>query len=168
MKGTAINVAILAMLWAIIVAAGGYFTFVHQPRTLKNLEEAERLAQLRKDEAGALRLQQASAEGEAREAYLRWSSRYKVFPESLATHEVVGYFNSLTRRGFKHVDVLVKETQQTPDYSFHLLEVKGQAQYGALHRFVWDLENNRLFYRVRTLTLNEMDLQEEDSEGRPR
>jgi hypothetical protein len=168
MKGNTINVAILAVLWAIIVAAGGYFTFVHQPRTLDHLREAQRMTQLRQDEAGALRLQQAGAESEAREAYLRWSSRYKVFPDSLATHEVVAYFNSLTRRGFKHVDVVVKESQQASDYSYHMLEVKGQASYGALHRFVWDLENNRLFYRLRTLTISEMDLNEEDSEGRPR
>lgn len=168
MKGTTLNVVILSLLWALIVGAGGYLTFVQQPRTLEHLKEAERVAQLQRDEAGALQLQQAGAEGSAREAYLRWSSRYKVFPESLATHEVVAYFNSLTQTGFKNVDVTVKESQQQSDYSMHVLEVKGRAQYGALHRFVWDLENNRLFYRIRSLQLAEMDLQEEDSQQRPR
>ncbi len=168
MNGNKTNVVILSLLWALIVAAGGYFTFVQQPRTLENLQEAERVAKLKVEEANALSMQQSGAEGAAREAYLRWSSRYKVFPESLATHEVVSYFNSLTQSGFKNVDVTVKESQQGADYATHVLEVKGRATYGALHRFVWDLENNRLFYRVRSLQLSEVDLQEEDSQGRPR
>ncbi len=161
------NVTLLTLLWLAVAGGGLYVTTVVQPRELAAIEASERAVVLRREEAGALTLQQQDAEGRVMESGLRWATRYKVVPDSLRAHDVVAYLNSLTRSGFKNVDVRVEQTETTPDVSRHVLAVSGRASYGALHRFVWDLENNRTFYRIRTLTIEHMDLSDTDSEGRP-
>ncbi len=161
------SVAMLSLLWLVIAGAGLYVTMVVQPRELGALEASARTAVLRREEAGALTLQQQDAEARMQEVSMRWSTRYKVVPDSLRAHDVVAYLNSLSRSGFKNVDVKVEATETTPDVSRHVLAVSGRASYGALHRFVWDIENNRSFYRIRSLTIEQMDLSDTDSEGRP-
>lgn len=166
MKSSTANVVILAVVWALCASAGAYFTFFQQPRTLAQLEEAERTAALKRDEAGALTVQQASSEGTAREVMLKWNARYKVMPESLRAHESVAYLNSLTRSGFKTFDVKVTGTQTASDYSFHTIDVTGRALYRSLYDFVWAMENHRSFYRVASMNLEQIDLVDEDSKGR--
>lgn len=161
------SVAVLSLLWFAVAAAGIYVTMVMQPRELTALTDATRAAGLKREEAGALTQQQVAAEAAMQETALRWATRYKVVPDSLRAHDVVAYLNSLSRRGFKNVDAKVTGTETSADVSRHLLEVTGRASYGALHRFVWDLENNRSFYRLRSLTIEQTDLSDTDSEGRP-
>lgn len=158
MKGRTANIVILLVCWLLVAGIGSYLTFMKQPLELERLQEAERVVALKQDEAGTLRLQSASAEQAAREVLSRWNARYKVMPESLQAHNVVAYFNLLTRDGFKNVDVEVKGTTPGTDYNAITLKVTGRGLYRSLYDFVWALENNRSFYRIKSLDLDHLDL----------
>src|SRR5690606_32315084 len=71
---------------------------------------------------------------------------------------VVGYFNELTTSGFKHADVNLAGQRRPSDYSVYTFDVNGRAYYNSLYRLIWELENNRNFYRVKDLTLDHIDL----------
>ena len=158
MKGRTANIAILVVCWLLVAGFGSYLTFMKQPLEMERLKEAERVVALKQDEAGALRLQTASAEQTAREVLSRWNARYKVMPETLQAHNVVAYFNTLTRDGFKNIDVEVKGTTAGGDYNSIGLKVSGRGLYRSLYDFVWALENNRSFYRIKSLNLDHLDL----------
>ena len=165
-SSTTANVLILTLCWAACTGVGAYVTFFQQPRQLTQLQEAERVASLKRDEAGALSVQRVSGEATARDVLTRWNARYKVIPDTLRAHDVVAYFNSLTPTGFKAFDVTVKESNATPDYNSHTLTITGRGRFGALYDFVWAVENNRSFYRIKTLNLEQIDLVDEDRKGR--
>lgn len=158
MKGRTANIAILVVCWLLVAGFGSYLTFMKQPLELERLQEAERVVALKQDEAGALRLQTTSAEQTSREVLSRWNARYKVMPETLQAHNVVAYFNTLTRDGFKNVDVEVQGTAPGADYNTISLKVSGRGLYRSLYDFVWALENNRSFYRIKSLNLDHLDL----------
>lgn len=158
MKGRTANIAILVVCWLCVAGFGSYLTFMKQPLELERLTEAERVVALKQDEAGTLRLQTASAEQASREVLSRWNARYKVMPDSLQAHEVVAYFNRLTASGFKNVDVEVLGTTPGADYNAIGLKVSGRGLYRSLYDFVWALENNRSFYRIKHLNLDQLDL----------
>ncbi len=50
------------------------------------------------------------------------------------------------------------------DYSYHSFSVSGRGYFSELYRIVWELENNRYFYRIPELTLVHMDIITEDED----
>jgi hypothetical protein len=152
------NILMLALCWLLTAGAGVYMTFVKQPEKLETVTKAEQVARLRQSEVSTLLAEAASSEEMAQEAVKRWNSRYKVIPSTLSSPEVVGYLNHLTGTGFKNFDISLKGTERKPDYGLYTFEVRGRAYFTSLYRFVWDIENNRFFYRIRDLNLDHIDL----------
>lgn len=168
MNNTISNALVLAFCWVVVAGVGTYLTFFHQPRALLTLQETERATVLRQQEADALLAQMSTSQESARDVFQRWNARYKVMPASLRSYEIVDYLNDLTRSGFETFDVQVQGATQNAGFSTYSLSITGRAYYDALYRFVWHLENNRSFYRVRTLQLEHLDLRDNDPEGRER
>ncbi len=166
MNTTVSNALVLVFCWVVVAGVGTYLTFFHQPAALEAVQEAERAAVLRNQEADALLAQSATSREAARDVYQRWNARYKVMPATLRSYEVVGYLNDLTRSGFETFDVAVQGVQEQADFSVYSLAVTGKAYYPALYRLVWHLENNRRFYRIQSFDVQHMDLREQDDEGR--
>jgi hypothetical protein len=100
---------------------------------------------------------------QALDATRRWRARYKIIPQELKSPDVVGYLNSLTQAGFKNFDVTSNGNKAEDDYKYYNFSVEGRGYYSSLYQFVWDIENNRNFYRVNDLTLDQIDLVEEDN-----
>ncbi len=168
MNNTLSNALVLAFCWVLVAGVGTYLTFFHQPRELLTLQETERATVLRQQEADALLAQMSASQTEARDVYQRWNARYKVMPASLRSYEIVDYLNNLTGSGFEAFDVQVVGVTQSAGFSTYSLGITGRAYYGSLYRLVWHLENNRSFYRIRTLELKHLDLRDADAEGRER
>ncbi len=164
MKKIGVNGWIMAGCWILVSAVGGYYTFHHQPQQLDHLEKAEQVADMKHAELVMLETEQASLAQMADDAVRKWRARYKVIPEKQTTADVVGYFNGLTDRGFKNFDVTYAGEHRSEDYAFYAFQVSGRAYYNSLYRLIWELENNRHFYRVRDLSLDHIDLVTQDKE----
>ena len=166
MNNTISNALVLLFCWLVVAGVGTYLTFFHQPAELQTLQETEHATILKQQEADALLAQTATSQEAARDVFKRWNARYKVMPAALRSHEIIGYLNTLTASGFETFDVQVEGATQNAGFSTYALTITGKAYYGALYRFVWHLENNRSFYRIRQLDLNHLDLRDTDRAGR--
>lgn len=159
-----INTWIMAVCWVLVTALGVYLTFYEQPAALEHLEKAEQVANMKEAELASLRTEEASfshmADGVAR----KWRARYKIIPKELKTSDIVAYLNSLTTGGFKNFDVTLGGEQRTADYSYFVFNIAGRAYYSSLYEFIWELENNRNFYRLHNLSLDHIDLVTRDKE----
>ncbi len=162
MKRIGVNGWIMAACWIFVSAVGGYYTFGHQPKQLERLEKAEQVAAMKHAELITLETEQASLAHMADNAVRKWRARYKVIPQELTTAEVVGYLNDHTGAGFKNFDVTYAGEHRTADYAYYAFQVSGRAYYNSLYRLVWELENNRNFYRIRELSLDQIDLVTKD------
>ncbi len=151
------SVLVMGALWAIVIGLG-YYMMNAKKDDLDRAIRAEKVVRLKKAELDELFLKQTSSEAAAKDATRRWFARYKIIPEELRSPEVIGYLNGLTASGFKNFDVTATGTKTEPDYSFHTYSVDGRAYFPSLYKFIWDIENNRNFYRINDLTLDEIDL----------
>lgn len=159
-----VNIWVMAACWVLVTGLGAYYTFHVQPQELEHLKKAEKVAKLKHAELVSLETEQASLSQMAERAVRKWRSRYKVIPKELTTADVVGYLNGLTTSGFKNFDVSFGGQHRTSDYSFYVFNVTGRAYYNSLYELVWELENSRNFYRVRDLTLDQIDLVSTDKD----
>lgn len=164
MKNIGMNMWVMLAGWILVTALGVYYTFYRQPAQLEHLEKAEKVAKMKNAELVSLETEHASMAQMAEGALRKWRARYKVIPKELTTADVVGYFNELTTSGFKNFDVTFAGKHQTKDYSIYAFDVRGRAYYNSLYRLIWELENNRNFYRVKDLTLDHIDLVSEDKD----
>ena len=159
-----INTWIMAICWMLITGLGVYFTFHEQPAALEHLEKADQVAQMKKAELASLQTEEVSYSHMAEDVARKWRARYKVIPEELSTSDIVGYLNELTSSGFKNFDVTLGGHQRTADYSYYVFNISGRAYYNSLYELIWELENNRSFYRVNNLALDHIDLVTHDKE----
>lgn len=155
------SILILIAIWATIIGAGIYMMRA-KTTELEQVERAERVAQLKKAELEELFLQETRSEESAKDATRRWFARYKVIPSELSSPEVVSYLNSLTQAGFKNFDVTSNGTTNEEDISFHNYSIEGRGYFSSLYQYIWKIENNRDFYRINDLTLDQIDLITED------
>ena len=158
MSNIAYNVVILVLLALVVTGAGIYATMVVQPKEIERLEQADKVARLRQAEVTALLAEENSSAMVAKSAVQKWKARYKVFPKELKVADVVHFMNARTQRGFKNFDITVAGVNRTPDFSYHTLRINGRGYFNNLYRFIWDVENNRDFYRIRDLQLEHIDI----------
>ncbi|HEX7071333.1 MAG TPA: hypothetical protein VF190_11025 [Rhodothermales bacterium] len=154
------NILILVAAWLVVTGTGFYITFVTQPKNLERVEKAEQLASLKQAEVTSLLTEVASTKQMADDAVRKWHARYKVIPDSLTSFAVIDYLNGLTTSGFENFDVSLVGVQRAPDYSYYSFSIKGRGYYSSLYRFIWEVENNRLFYKVRNLAIEHIDLRD--------
>ncbi len=155
------SVLVMGALWVIVIIAGIYMLNAKN-EDLDRAVRAEKVVRLKKAELDELFLKKTNSESAAKDATRRWFARYKIIPEDLSSPEVIGYLNNLTQAGFKNFDVNATGTKSEPDYSFHTYSIDGRGYFSDLYKFIWDIENNRNFYRINNLTLDEIDLITED------
>lgn len=159
-----INTWVMAICWLLVSGLGTYFTFFRQPEELEHLEKAEQVAQMKQAELASLATEEASLTQMSESVARKWRARYKVIPEKLSTADVVGYLNGLTQSGFKNFDVTLGGQHKTADFSYYVFNISGRAYFNSLYQLIWELENNRNFYRVGNLSLDHIDLVTQDKE----
>lgn len=158
------NIIVIAFIWVAVVGVGVYVTMMKQPEELERVEKAEKVERLKQSELASLISEHESSQELADDAVRKWRARYKIIPDSLSGPSVIGYFNELTKSGFENFDVQYQGVEGSSDYSAHQFSVEGRGYFSDLYRVIWELENNRYFYRVNNLDLSHIDLITEDKE----
>ncbi len=158
------NIIILAIVWVFIIGTGVYVTMFKQPDKLERVEKAGKVIRMKQAELASLLSEHTVSSEKADNALNKWRARYKVIPDQLSSPEVIGYLNELTKTGFEVFDLSSSGTQNEGDYSYPSFSVSGRGYFSELYRIVWELENNRYFYRIPELTLIHMDIITEDPE----
>jgi len=158
------NIIILSVVWVFIIGTGVYITMFEQPEELIRIEKAGKVIRLKNAELASLMSEHSLSSEKADNALSKWRARYKVIPDQLSSPEVIGYLNELTRSGFEVFDISNSGMEDEGDYSYHSFSVTGRGYFSELYRIVWELENNRYFYRIPELTLVHMDIITEDED----
>ena len=158
----------LGLLGLALVLGGAsyYATDVRQAERIQTLKDSRRVAALAVARVEDL-LAQESVSVEAADAALsRWHGRYKFIPREMDTADIVEYLEALTRSGFEQFDLALTGRTTGPDFSTYQFSVEGMGTYPALYRLVWNLENNREFYRVNDLKMEHVLYSKEDERER--
>lgn len=151
------NQIILLICLLLVAGVGTYLTYFRQRSTINELEQKISEKQQKRSEIEAMYEELVTSEEQFQKAAGKWQARYKLLPDTLSTPEMVGYLTELTQGGFDRFDVSLSGTQHEEEYSYHTFQASGTASFYHLYRFLWKIENNRPFYRVRNLNIESID-----------
>jgi hypothetical protein len=154
MNNTSTINTVLVLLIALAVGGAGYYvTGVQQPGAVERIEETKKLARLKKVEVEQLLVEEAGSRELAEQSLRKWRARYKYIPTRMETPDIVQYLESLTQSGFEGFNISLDGITAKSDFKYYTFSVNGTAYYQSLYDFVWKIENNREFYRVRDLSM---------------
>lgn len=162
MNTTTIGTLIVFLLTLAVGGAGYYVTGIRQPAEVENLENARRLARLEKAEVEDLLVEEERSAELAEAAVRKWRARYKYVPGDMATPDILQYLEGLTQTGFEAFNYEMQGVTTTPDFKYYTFIVTGTAFYQNFYSFIWQLENNREFYRILDLDVNHIDVFDEN------
>jgi hypothetical protein len=158
------NQILLISCLLLLIGVGTYLTYFRQQSTLQSLEEQIEARHEEQDQIQTLQADLAEAESRFGKVRDRWETRYKIVPETVTSPDVVGYLTELTQTGFKTFNVTSEGSEDRDRYSVRTFSAEGEAFFTNLYRFVWTVENNRPFYRVRDLELSYLEERTTDEE----
>jgi hypothetical protein len=148
------NSLVLAVLLALIVAVGEYWTSYRQPAKLRAIEAKIKVVDLELRNTPDLLSQYNLVHAEFDRLESRWNSRSKDIPTQDVTGETYAYLNSVMgSSGRIKVDVQYAGPKQEKQYGYNLYSLRGEAPFSSLHRFIWYLENGRRLFKISKLSL---------------
>jgi hypothetical protein len=154
------NTHLLLSLLLLVLGGGYYITEVYQPAQLQRLDDLNRVARSQQGEVAEL-LAEAEVSADRAEMTLRkWKARYRYVPAALKTPDIVEYLEPHTSDGFEAFNVRLEGVEQTSDASKYTFSVDGTADYPDLYEFVWAMENEPDFYRIRELNMSRTEVQD--------
>lgn len=155
---------ILLVVYLLLVGSGAYITFVQQGQTIDALTQSIDATEDRWADLTALREKAARLDRQAAQGGVPRHERYKVIPDTMSTARLMGYLTALTQTGFHAFDLGTKGSRKEAGYRVYTMTAEGRASFRRLYHFVWTLENDRPFYRLRALELATVDERSTDEE----
>lgn len=156
------NQILLLTCLVLVGGVGTYVTYFHQQETISSLEQEIEEKKEEKEQIRSLRAERANAESRLQTVRQQWRTQYKVVPATISSPDIVSYLTDLTQTGFQRFDVTSAGSADRDGYSVHTFSAQGEAYFTNLYQFVWTIENNRPFYRIRDLNLNYLEERETD------
>ena len=154
------NTYLLLGLLLVVAGVGYYVTEVYQPAQQQRLEDMNRVARSQQGEVSQLLSQAEVSADRAEETLRKWKARYRYVPAALKTPDIVEYLEPHTSDGFEAFNVRLDGVQRSPDVSQYTFSVDGTAYYKDLYAFIWAMENNPEFYRIRDLNMSRTEVQD--------
>ena len=152
------NLIVIGFCLILVTGGGVYVTFFKQPEERARLEKAEQVAKSKQVELTTLIAEAARSEDQAEQVERRWKSRYKEIPHTLVSEAVIAFLNENTKSGFQPFDISFDRHERGTSFSKYVFNISGRGQMGSLYNLIWQIENNRQFYRIADLELDHFDL----------
>lgn len=152
------NTIILGVLLAIILAIGLYFRFAHFPKKIDTIQKQVETIDAELQNTPDLVNQFNSLTEHLINTKERWESRNKDIPPINNSGETYNYINQLIgKSGEIKLDMLYVGATHSQNYGFNTYNLKGEAPFENLFRFIWYLENNRLLYKINSIGLRGLE-----------
>ncbi len=152
------NLIVIGFCLILVVGGGVYVTFIEQPEEQERLQKAEQVAKSKRVELASLIADAAHTQTQAEEVERRWKSRYKEIPQTLVSESVISFLNETTKSGFQPFDISFSDHVTGTSFSKYVFKISGRGTMAALYNLIWQIENNRQFYRIADLSLDHFDL----------
>ncbi len=152
------NTIVLGVLLGFILAIGFYFRSAHLPKKIGTIQKQIQTIDAELQNTPDLVNQFNSLSEQLINTKERWDSRNKDIPPVNVTGETYNYINQLIgKSGEIKLDMLFVGVNASQNYGFNTYNLKGEAPFENLFRFIWYLENNRLLYKISAMSLRGLE-----------
>lgn len=153
------NSIVLGVLFLLIIGIGTYIRAFNLPKKVKAIQKQIALIDEELQNTPNLVNQFNDLSTLLTETQKRWENRNKDIPPVDVTSQSYAYFSRLIDlSGEIKLDMLFQGTQTRPNYGFNVYNLRGEAPFENLYRFMWYLENDRKLYKIQTLNLKGVEV----------
>ncbi len=153
------NSVALGVLLFLILGIGTYIRAFNLPRKAGHLETQIKEIDEELQNTPNLVNQFNELSGMLTDTQERWEGRNKDIPPVDITSQSYAYFSRLIDlSGYVKLDMIYNGVQQMQNYGFNVYNLKGEAPFENLYRFIWHLENNRKLYKIESVNLRGVEV----------
>ena len=148
------NSIALGVILFLVVAIGGYFSFIYQPGKIKKYRaEAKKIESKLLDNT----IQTSAITGmqdKLRGTVHRWNNRTKEIGEFDISSQTYGYLSDIIdESGSLRMNMVYSGRKETSKYGYNTYKLTGTAEFPNIFRFIWLLENGRRLYKITSINL---------------
>jgi hypothetical protein len=155
------NTIVLAVLLVLILVIGFYFRSGVLPKKIDKIEKEIKTIDVELQNTPDLINQYNTLSQQLIMTKQRWETRNKDIPPMDVTGQTYDYLNrTIDKSGELKLDMLYQGMQNLQNYGFNTYNLKGETSFESLYRFIWYIENSRLLYKVRSLSLRGLELKD--------
>jgi hypothetical protein len=158
------NTIVLATLLVIILVIGFYFRFGVLPKKIDKAEQEIKTIDVELQNTPDLINTYNQYSQLLIVTKQKWEGRNKDIPPVDITGQTYDYFNrTIDKSGEVKLDMLYQGIRNYKNYGFNTYNLKGEAPFENLYKFIWYIENSRLLYKIRNISLKGLELKEKES-----
>jgi hypothetical protein len=159
------NSLALGLLLLLILGVGTYIRAYHLPKKARAIEaETKRLdeeLQNTPNLVAEFNEHSAALAGERK----RWENRTKDIPPVDVSSQTYAYFSRLIDlSGYVKLDMVYSGIQQKGNYGYNVYNLKGEAPFDNVYRFIWYLENGRKLYKIQNISMKGVEVPPKEKE----
>jgi hypothetical protein len=159
------NSMILGILLLLIISIGTYIRAFNLPKKAKQIERQVKQIDDELQNTPNLVNEFNDLSSTLNDTQKRWENRNKDIPPVDITSQSYAYFSRLIDlSGYVKLDMIYNGVQNQGNYGYNMYDLKGEAPFENLYRFIWYLENDRKLYKIQTLTLKGIEVAPTDKE----
>ena len=159
------NSIALAVLLLLILCVGTYIRAFNLPKQQKTVEKQIKQIEDELQNTPNLYNQFNDLSALLTDTQKRWENRNKDIPPVDQTAQSYAYFSKLIDlSGYVKLDMIYAGVQMKGNYGYNVYNLKGEAPFDNLYRFIWYLENDRKLYKVNSLSLKGLEVAPTDKE----
>lgn len=156
------NTLILLGFLIIILAVGAYFIIYSYPKKIKEVKaEIQRTDQQINALAG-LQIELYNLQKQIKEEQEKLAQLDKQIVPDVTPAMTYSYLNSiLNYAGFVKFDMLYMGSKKAQKYGYNIYDIKGEASFDNIYKFIWYLERGPQIYRIARLDLRGVETRDE-------
>jgi hypothetical protein len=159
------NSIILGFLCLLIVGVGTYIRAFNLPARAEKIDTEIREIDEELQNTPNLINQFNELSATLEETSNRWENRTKDIPRENLSPETYAYFSRLIDlSGYVKLDMVYQGAQSKGNYGYNVYNLKGEAPFDNLHRFIWYLENGRKLYKIKSIKTKGLEIPPKEGE----
>jgi hypothetical protein len=153
------NSIALGVLLLLIVGVGTYVRAFHLPAKSKKIEAEIKRIDVELSSTPNLINEYNQLSATVADTKKRWESRSKEIPAEDITGKTYEYFSALIEKtGGVKLNMVYQGPQQHGNYGFNVYNLRGEAKFFDLYKFIWYMENGRKLFKVNSLTTKGLEI----------
>lgn len=153
------NSIALGILLLLIVGVGSYIRAFNLPRQAQAIEKEVKRIDEELQNTPNLINEFNDLSAVLTDTQKRWETRNKDIPPVDVTAQSYAYFSHIIdMSGPIKLDMLYTGLQSRGTYGYNIYQLRGEAPFQNLYKFIWYLENDRKLYKIQTISLKGLEI----------
>ncbi len=158
------NTLILLTFLIIILVVGAYFIFYSYPKKINKARAEIQDTERQINALAGLQVELYNLQKQIKEEQEKLAQLDKQIVPEVTPAMTYSYLNSiLNYAGFVKFDMLYMGSKKAQKYAYNIYDIKGEASFENIYKFIWYLEQGPQIYRLARLDLRGVETRDEET-----